>query len=224
MAHDLVIFDCDGVLIDSELLAVRADVQCLAEDGITQTEGEILERYAGISMAAMKADLERRFGRALRDDFDARHADRLRILFESELQPIPGIAPVLDALRGRLCVASSSAPERLRLTLGLVGLYDRFHPHVFSATMVAHGKPAPDLFLYAAAQMDAEPARCVVIEDSVPGVTAAVAAEMTAIGFVGGSHCRAGHADRLRLAGAAAVIETMAGLLPALRSLPPGLR
>jgi HAD superfamily hydrolase (TIGR01509 family) len=217
MGFDLVIFDCDGVLIDSEPLAVRADVACLAQDGIAQSEEEILERYTGISLAGMKADLERRFGRSLRDDFEVCHHAYLMALFEAELKAMPGVDAVLDALPGRICVASSSTPERLRHALGLVGLYDRFHPHVFSASMVAHGKPAPDLFLHAAARMGVTPGRCVVIEDSLPGIEAAVAAGMITIGFTGGSHCRAGHAERLR--GATLVVETMAALLPTLATL-----
>ncbi len=220
MGFELVIFDCDGVLIDSEPLAIRADIACLADEGITQTEEEILERYTGISIAGMKADLERRFGRELRDDFEIRHYARLSALFETDLKAISGIDAVLDQLPGRFCIASSSTPERLRHALGLVNLYDRFHPHVFSATMVPRGKPAPDLFLHAAARMGVAPARCVVIEDSVPGVEAAVAAGMTALGFVGGSHCRAGHAERLRAQGAALVIETMAVLPSRLAALP----
>jgi HAD superfamily hydrolase (TIGR01509 family) len=197
-------------------------------EGIVQTEAEILERYTGISVAGMKADLERRFGRKLRDDFEARHHAALSALFETDLKAIGGIDAVLDQFSGSLslrsCVASSSTPERLRHALGLVGLYDRFDPHVFSATMVARGKPAPDLFLHAAAQMGVAPARCVVIEDSLPGVEAAVAASMTAIGFTGGSHCRAGHAERLRGQGATLVVGTMAALLPALAALPSVLR
>lgn len=220
MPFDLVIFDCDGVLIDSEMLAVRADVGCLAEEGIVQTEAEILERYTGISIAGMKADLERRFGRKLRDDFEARHHAQLMALFETDLKPVAGIETVLAGLAGPICVASSSTPERLRHALGLVGLYDRFHPHVFSATMVARGKPAPDLFLHAAARMGIPPARCVVIEDSSPGVEAAVAAGMIAVGFIGGSHCQPGHAERLRGQGATLVIETMAALPVALAGLP----
>ena len=228
MDFDLVIFDCDGVLIDSEPLAIRADIACLAEEGIVQTEAEILERYTGISIAGMKADLERRFGRKLRDDFEARHHTTLSALFETDLKAIDGIDAVLGQFSGSLslrsCVASSSTPERLRHALGLVGLYERFDPHVFSATMVARGKPAPDLFLHAAAQMGVAPGRCVVIEDSLPGVEAAVAAGMTAIGFTGGSHCRAGHAERLHGQGATLVVETMAALLPGLAALPSVLR
>jgi HAD superfamily hydrolase (TIGR01509 family) len=135
-----------------------------------------------------------------------------------------GVEAVLDGIAGKTCIASSSSPERLRYTLGLVGLYRRFDPHIFSATMVARGKPAPDLFLYAAERMAADSARCVVIEDSLPGVTAAVTAGMTAIGFVGGGHCSSGRADQLRSAGAAVVIDRMPELLPTLAALSPRLR
>src|SRR6266478_3911915 len=196
MPFDLVIFDCDGVLIDSELLSIRADQECLAECGIELSIEEILERYTGISFAAVVADLEARHGR-LPADFADRRRRRLWPLFDSELQGIPGVSAVIDALTCKACVASSGRPDRLRHTLSLVGLYDRFHPNIFSAVEVARGKPAPDLFLHAAQRMAVSPARCVVIEDSLPGVTAAVAAGMTTIGFIGASHCRPGDAARL---------------------------
>jgi HAD superfamily hydrolase (TIGR01509 family) len=215
MAFDLVIFDCDGVLIDSELLSVQADRECLAEDGIDLSAEEILERYTGLSLAAMLDDLESRYGRPL-PDFARRHRERLRPLFEADLRPIPGVGAVLDLLACRVCVASSGTPERLRHALSLVGLLDRLQPHVFSASEVAHGKPAPDLFLLAADRMGVAPQRCVVIEDSVPGVAAAVAAGMIAIGFTGGSHCRPGDEARLAAAGAALVIDRMTELVPAL--------
>jgi HAD superfamily hydrolase (TIGR01509 family) len=215
MRFDLVIFDCDGVLIDSELLSVQADRECLAEDGIDLSAEEIIERYTGLSLAAMLGDLEARYGRPL-PDFAMRHRERLRPLFEADLRPIPGVGALLDLLACRVCVASSSTPERLQHALSLVGLLDRFQPHVFSASEVAHGKPAPDLFFHAADRMGVAPQRCLVIEDSVPGVAAAVAAGMPAIGFTGGSHCRPGHEARLAAAGAALVIDRMTELLPAL--------
>jgi len=217
---DLVIFDCDGVLIDSELLSVEADLACLAEEGIEISAEEILERYTGISMVGMLADLEARYGRSF-PEFAGRHWQRLSALFESGLQPIRGIAEVLGSLGCKVCVASSSTPDRLRLALTLVGLFDRLHPHIFSSSEVARGKPAPDLFLHAAKQMAVESARCVVIEDSVPGVVAAVAAGMTAIGFTGGGHCRPGHDSRLYAEGAALVIGDMAQLPAALMRLNP---
>ena len=215
MRFDLVIFDCDGVLIDSELLSVRADRETLAECGIELSIDEILERYTGISFAAVVADLEARHGR-LPADFADRRRRRLWPLFDSELQAIPGVSAVIDALTCKACVASSGRPDRLRHTLSLVGLYDRFQPNIFSAVEVAHGKPAPDLFLHAAERMGVMPERCVVIEDSLPGVTGAVAAGMTVIGFVGASHCRPGDAARLAAQGAVAVIDDMRELLPML--------
>src|ERR1700730_2507891 len=215
MRFDLVIFDCDGVLIDSELLSIRDDQECLAECGIELSVEEILERYTGISFAGMVADLEARHG-PLPADFAERHRQHLWPLLESELRAIPGVTGVVDALTCKACVASSGRPERLRHALSLVGMYDRFHPNIFSAVEVARGKPAPDLFLYAAERMDVTPARCVVIEDSLPGVTAAVAAGVNGIGFVCRSQCRAGEAARLAGRGAVAVIDDMAQLLPTL--------
>ena len=163
----------------------------------------------------MIADLETRYG-PLPADLDERYRRFYWPLLERELQPIPGVGAVLDSLICRTCVASSGRPERLKHALSLVGLYDRFHPHIFSAVEVARGKPAPDLFLHAAARMGAAPERCVVIEDSVPGVMAAVAAGMSVIGFVGASHCRPDEAARLAAHGAARVIDDMTKLLPAL--------
>jgi beta-phosphoglucomutase-like phosphatase (HAD superfamily) len=128
---------------------------------------------------------------------------------------------MLDSLAFKSCVASSGTPERLRHALSLVGLFARFDPHIFSATMVARGKPAPDLFLFAAHRMGVMPQRCLVVEDSVPGVAAAVEAGMTAIGFTGGSHCPPGHDSRLAKEGAALVIDRMAQLMPALARRRP---
>ncbi|HLY47308.1 MAG TPA: HAD family hydrolase [Stellaceae bacterium] len=220
MAAELVIFDCDGVLVDSELLSVEADIECFGEYGIELSAEEIVERYTGISLAAMLADLEVRFGRAL-PGFAARHQALLRPLFDARLRPIPGVAAALDSLGARRCVASSGTPERVRHALAVTGLLERFEPDLFSAAMVARGKPAPDLFLHAANRMGAAPRRCVVIEDSRPGIAAAIAAGMTAIGFTGGGHCRPEDAARLREAGAALVIAGMAELPAALARVAP---
>jgi HAD superfamily hydrolase (TIGR01509 family) len=206
---ELVIFDCDGVLVDSEVIACRTDAACLAEIGIAITADEIMDRYTGTSVAAMTADLGARYGKTVPADFaDILHR-RLRAAFETGLSAVTGVEDVLDALSCRVCVASSSTPERLRHSLSLTGLLRYFEPHVFSATQVARGKPAPDLFLFAARTMDATPEACLVIEDSVAGVEAAVAAGMPVYGFVGGGHCRPGHADRLRAAGASALFDRM---------------
>lgn len=213
---ELIIFDCDGVLIDSEAIACRTDSACLAEIGIAMSAEEIMDRYLGISTAVMCADIERRQGGVLPSDFAETLRLRVAAAFETELMPIAGVEQLLAALPHRRCVASSSTPERLRHSLSLTRLLHHFEPHIFSATQVSRGKPAPDLFLFAAEAMRAAPANCVVIEDSVPGVQAAVAAGMRAIGCIGGGHCRAGHGERLIAAGACQVIERMDGLPAAL--------
>lgn len=209
---ELLIFDCDGVLIDSEIIACRVDAECFAEIGIAITADEIAEQFVGISSAAMFAAIESRHGRKLPEDFPKTLRTRLEAAFAQELQPMPGIAAVLDNLPTARCVASSSYPDRLSFTLGRTGLLDYFAPHIFSATMVKRGKPAPDLFLYAAAQMDVAPGDCLVIEDSRAGVEAATAAGMRVLGFVGGAHCRPDHADRLRRAGAREIFANMRDL------------
>jgi HAD superfamily hydrolase (TIGR01509 family) len=216
MTHpELLIFDCDGVLIDSEVIACRTDAACLAEIGIALSAEEIMERYVGISVASMFADIELRHDTTLPADFVETVRKRTADAFEADLLPMESVEAALQALPFARCVASSSAPARLRHSLSLTGLLHHFEPHIFSATQVARGKPAPDLFLFAASSMQAAPASCVVIEDSVAGVQAAVAAGMRVIGFTGGSHCRVGHAERLRAAGAAAICDRMHGL-PAL--------
>ena len=215
---DLVIFDCDGVLIDSESIACRVDAACLTEAGFPTIADEVRSRYVGIGTSAMFADLEARHGRPLPPGFSDLIHDRLAAAFEAELAAVQGMADIVAALPCRICVASSSSPERLRHSLGLVGLYDRFAPHVFSGTQVTRGKPAPDLFLFAAAQMEVSPQRCVVVEDSLAGVRAAVAAGMRVIGFTAGDHCLPGHGVRLQEAGAFAVAadsRALSSLLPA---------
>ncbi len=191
--YDLIIFDCDGVLVDSELIACRVIAACLTEAGFPQ-EPDDIRAYIGGSSPDMYARLAERFGRPVPDDVGAALAPRLRQAFEAELKPMAGVAALLERLVIPLCVASSSDPQRIRHSLGCTGLLDHFGGRLFSATMVARGKPAPDLFLHAATALAVPPRRCVVIEDSVPGVQAAVAAGMTAIGFTGGAHCRLGHA------------------------------
>jgi HAD superfamily hydrolase (TIGR01509 family) len=218
MQSDLVIFDCDGVLIDSEAIACRADSACLTELGIMITAEEIMERYLGISAATMCRDIEQRYGCTLPQDFVATLHNHVAAVFDTELTAIDGVEPLLQTLQYRRCVASSSAPERLRHSLSVTRLLSYFEPHIFSATQVARGKPAPDLFLFAADKMQVPPAACIVVEDSVPGVQAAVAAGMRAIGFTGGEHCRAGHAEQLHAAGAVAIAADMPSLSALLSS------
>jgi HAD superfamily hydrolase (TIGR01509 family) len=209
---DLVIFDCDGVLIDSELIGARVEAAELSRIGIPLAEDEILTRFLGMTAEAMYHALEIEYRCTLPTGFAATVQAEIDAAFERDLQVIPGIHETLDRLAVASCVASSSTLARLRHSLGLTGLYARFAPHVFSAEQVAHGKPAPDLFLHAAAKMSCAPARCLVIEDSISGVRGAAAAGMRAWGFIGGGHCVDGHDARLRDAGAESVFERMTDL------------
>lgn len=216
---DLVIFDCDGVLVDSEPIFSRAHADILSQCGYRITPQSVGERFCGISDAEMLAEIEQEWGRRLPGDYGDRVAASIDASCEAALKALPGIHDALDRIPARICVASSSTPERIRKSLGIVGLLDRFEPNIFSATMVARGKPAPDLFLFAAREMNADPARVVVIEDSVPGVRAAVSANMAVIGFCGGSHCPAGHGETLRRNGATTIIADFRDLPRAVEAL-----
>src|SRR4051794_20248853 len=211
----LIIFDCDGVLIDSETIAARVHSDALAALGHAYTPADVIRRFVGVSSRDMRRILEDETGAPLPDDYGARTREALATLYATDLRAVPHVADAIDAIGLPACVASSTSPDTLRLSLGLVGLYDRFAPNIFSATQVARGKPAPDLFLFAATRMAAAPARCLVIEDSIAGVRAAVAAKMRVVGFTGASHCRPGHADALLAEGALATLDDMRRL-PAL--------
>jgi HAD superfamily hydrolase (TIGR01509 family) len=207
---DLVIFDCDGVLVDSETISASTLADNLTRIGFPIDRDYVNEHYLGRSFEVIKADYARRTGRQLRQDFaDAWYRD-LFAAFRRHLEPIPGAADVLARLTIPKCVASSSAPARLALSLTVTGLAPLCGADVFDASMVSRGKPAPDLFLYCANRMGAAPARTLVVEDSITGIAAAVAAGMTAWAFVGGSHY-AGGSDTtpLRRAGAARILASM---------------
>ena len=208
-SFDLIIFDCDGVLVDSEVISCRAHAEVLTRHGYPISSEQVFDRFLGRSTRQAHLEVEAELGRSLPDDFNTQLQGELYRSFEATLQALPHIDQALDAITQAVCVASSGSHERMRVSLGCAGLYDRFAPNIFSATQVANGKPAPDLFLFAAEQMRAAPERCLVIEDSIPGVTGAVAAGMTVLGFHGGSHCRPGYADTLRAAGAVAIFDDM---------------
>ncbi|MBA1142310.1 MULTISPECIES: HAD family hydrolase [Mesorhizobium] len=215
-SHELVIFDCDGVLIDSETLASRIDAEELTRIGYPTSYSDVVLRFTGLSSATMRKMVEEDWGRPLPSDFDTVVQSRIKESYRSELQPIIGIDQLLRQLSLQRCVASSSAPDKLRLGLELTGLWQHFDPHVFSSALVKAGKPAPDLFLFAAARMNVEPECCVVVEDSIAGVRAGVAAGMTVIGFTAGGHCLDDHGQRLLSAGATVVArsaEELSGLL-----------
>jgi HAD superfamily hydrolase (TIGR01509 family) len=216
---ELIIFDCDGVLVDSEPIINRAHAQVLTACGYSITEKALVERFCGMSDPEMLDIIEREWGRALPASYGARVAEMIESGFRQSLAPIDGVAELLDGLRLARCVASSSAPEQIRRKLELTGLLTWFGDNLFSATMVARGKPAPELFLYAAEQLRAAPTRCLVIEDSAAGIDAAVAAGMTAIGFSGGSHCGPAHAARLQAHGAELVTADIRELAAAMAKL-----
>jgi HAD superfamily hydrolase (TIGR01509 family) len=183
---DLVIFDCDGVLVDSERIAVRLDVDVLGRLGWRLTEAEVIERFVGRTHEYMVREIESALGRPLPDGWEEEFHALYREAFEAELQPVDGVLEALGRITAPSCVASSSTHERLRHTLGLTGLLERFEGRIFSAADVANGKPAPDLFLHAAETLGAEPVRCAVVEDSRFGVEAARSAGMHAFGYAGG--------------------------------------
>jgi len=218
-AFDLVIFDCDGVLVDSEPFINRAHAQVLTASGYPITEDQLLARFCGMSDAEMLATIEHEWGRTLPSSYAERVGAMIEDGFGQSLVAIAGVAEALDLLRLPVCVASSSVPEQIRRKLELTGLLARFGEALFSATMVARGKPAPDLFLYAAQQLATAPNRCLVIEDSPLGIEAAIAAGMTAIGFYGGSHCGPEYGDRLLAHGAALIIADMRELSTAMAKL-----
>ncbi|MGL6210343.1 MAG: HAD-IA family hydrolase [Paracoccaceae bacterium] len=198
MTPELVIFDCDGVLIDSETIACAVDAEELSRCGSSISTAEIVERYAGMSQAAMYADLRARLDMVIPDDIDERIEARVMERYRSELKPIEGVAKTLATFPWRFCVASSSKPARLALGLIETGLFELFYPFIYSTSLVIRGKPSPDLFLLAAKQMGVQPEHCVVVEDSVAGIAAALAAGMCAVGFIGGSHHTQLSAERLQ--------------------------
>lgn len=185
---ELVIFDCDGVLVDSEPISLGRLTAGLNRIGVGIDVETVRARFAGTSMVSIMDHIAADYGIVAPDGFvEAVKADTLRA-FDAELTAMAGVAEAAAALALPTCVASSSDPVRLRHSLGLTGLLPLFEGRIFSSTMVARGKPAPDLFLHAAAAMGVRPEACLVIEDSVPGVTAARAAGMRVVGFTGGGH------------------------------------
>ena len=209
MNFDLVIFDCDGVLVDSEVISCRAHAEVLTRHGYPITSEQVFHRFLGRSTRQANIEVEAELGRALPDDFHVQLQDELFRTFEAELEAVSHIGAALDEIDRAVCVASSGSHQRMRVTLGRTLLYDRFAPNIFSASQVANGKPAPDLFLFAARQMNVAPERCIVIEDSAAGIAGAIAAGMPVLGFHGGSHCREGYGKKLQDAGAAMIFDDM---------------
>ena len=184
--YDLVIFDCDGVLVDSERIAIRIDAVVLADLGWPLSEAEIVERFVGRSEEHMVREIEAQLGRRLPANWEAAYQDLYVTAFERELRAVEGVVDALDRITSPTCVASSGSHAKSERSLRWTDLYGRFEGRIFSASEVSNGKPAPDLFLHAAARLGVPPARCAVVEDSRYGVEAARAAGMAAFGYAGG--------------------------------------
>ncbi len=205
---DLLVFDCDGVLVDSEFLVMEVEARMLTEAGFSVTTDEIADNYVGLSYSTMMADLGRRHGRPVPEELSRSIQQAALDLFPARLQPLAGMPELLTRSRRPRCLASSSDLDRIALSLRVTGLDDHFEPErIFSAQMVERGKPAPDLFLLAARTLGADPAACLVVEDSAAGVTAARAAGMEVVGLVAGGHARPHLADRLMAAGASRIFD-----------------
>lgn len=211
---DLVIFDCDGVVVDSERLTVAVEARMLTELGWPITVEEVVRRFVGGSSESMLAEIEQHLGAELAAEFDRRSTEEIVAAFHAELRPVDGVRELVEALDRAdvpTCIASSGSHRKMDLTLGITGLRPLFEGRIYSGSEVARGKPAPDLFLHAARSMGVEPGRCAVVEDSINGVRAAVAAGMTCYGFAGGLSAPSDLADA-----GAVVFDTMDDLAPLL--------
>jgi HAD superfamily hydrolase (TIGR01509 family) len=179
----LVIFDCDGVLVDSDRISLRIQAEWISDLGLEMSYEDCVRDFLGLGRPGTLRILGERLGRPVPAGWVDGLDRAVREAFERELRPIPGIVEALDKIELPTCVASSGSQEKMRFTLGLTGLWDRFAGRIYSADEVDRGKPAPDLFLHAASSMGTPPERCVVVEDSPFGVIAARAAGMSALGY-----------------------------------------
>lgn len=200
----LVIFDCDGTLMDTELIAASAETELLKEYGIEMSLEEFTLRFAGTSSQVVKDTMETEGGRHFPDDHFKRLANLMNEKLWREARATDHAQAMLDRLDQPRCICSNADMEKLKIELTRGELWDRFRPYIFSAKDIdgVSGKPAPDIFLHAAKEFEVEPADCIVVEDSVSGVEGGVAAGMRVIGFTGASHTHQAHADHLTEAGA----------------------
>ena len=209
-----VIFDCDGVLVDSEVIAHEIETEILGSIGLHYDRHEFTERFMGMSdpafFAALEADGQARLGRSIVGEIRSRINEAMRKAVEERLAEVPGALRAVATVRNAKAVASSSTKLRLEFKLKRTGLWDHFAPHIYSAEAVTHAKPAPDLFLHAADALGVQPAQCLVIEDSVNGVFAGRAAGMRVWGFRGGGHMTARLSARLTDAGAERIVADWA--------------
>lgn len=210
MPHDLVIYDCDGTLVDTETIYAEINLKAYHAIGLTHWTLDLyVDTMVGLPVEEGRKIIEREYGRPLPADFDANIERQAHDRIHRDLKPLPGVIEAVQMIEGPRCVASSTSISPLKRNLRTAGLIDLFDPHVFSASQVARGKPHPDVFLFAAEQMGVRPDKCLVIEDSAAGVTAARAAGMHVVGFTGVAHDKARIAGKLREAGAGIVIDHM---------------
>jgi HAD superfamily hydrolase (TIGR01509 family) len=218
-APSLFIFDCDGVLIDSEVISARQLIEELKGYGVDMDMTFVSRHFLGRSYPVVLKEVRERWGVQLPDRFEADYRARLLAAFERDLKVMPGVVETLHTLAIPYCLATSSSPERMRKSLEITGLTSLFEGLTFTASEVARGKPAPDLFLHAAARMGADPAACIVLEDSLNGIRAGLAAGMQVWRFTGGSHLKG-----LDLTPPDdAIPEATYDDFPALRAAHPGL-
>jgi HAD superfamily hydrolase (TIGR01509 family) len=185
-----IIFDCDGVLIDSEVISARIMIEELAREGIEIDFAHFQKNFLGRGFVKVAADIRATSGQVISADFESRYRSKLMDAFTKDLEPMPGIYEVLDRLSLPCCVATSSSPTRVEHSLKLTGLENYFGKNVFTTSQVKNGKPAPDLFLFAAAEMGMSASDCLIIEDSETGLVAAMHAHMRVWHFTGGSHLK----------------------------------
>ncbi len=210
MQPALIIFDCDGVLVDTGSVDTRVLSEIVTEAGWPMSPAEVNSRFKGMASVHIWEQVAAKLGQPLRPDMEERFRERQLLALEGEVQPVAGVGALLDALPIPYCVASNGPHRKMQATLGATALLDRFQGRVFSRTEVPRPKPAPDLFLHAARVMNAAPDACLVVEDSPLGIEAARLATMLPLGFAG---TRTADADALAAAGAEGVIERIGDVL-----------
>ncbi len=211
--HLAIVFDCDGVLVNSEEIAQEIELELLAEHGLHYEREEFCRRFLGVSNVAFRtllnADSEQQLGVPLPDDFAERLTSRIGAAFRQNLISFDGLSNLVDTWPGAVAVASSSSAQHLINKLEITNIRHHFDPHIYSTDLVGASKPDPAIYLHAAAELGINPAECLAVEDSINGVVSARAAGMRTVGFTAGKHCLDGHDDLLLEAGAELVVESM---------------
>lgn len=216
----ILIFDCDGVVLDSMVLHTEVEAEAFQSLGINISPSELSQRFSGVPQEEVSRILYAETGILIPPDIEILIEEHKEKIFSERLQPISGIEDTLHQLTAYpKCIASGTGLKSLYHMLRVTGIHEFFAPHIYSSEMVSRGKPFPDLFLHAAQQLNAAPQDCLVIEDGVAGVLAAKAAGMPVIGFTGGSHCDADHSTRLKNAGAEFIFSDMRNLVDIVRKI-----